>query len=122
MKHMRRHSPKTRIIWRGGSRYGRVENMDCADHNDTDYIFGLAGNAALDAAMAEATDNLRFCHAMSRKAKLRTFVSFAYKAGSWKQPRKVVGRLECSLQPVAGETGMRPLFRAVALGLLPCGP
>src|ERR1700760_4008598 len=30
-----------------------------------------------------------------------------YKAGSWQQPRKVVARLECSLQPVAGETGMR---------------
>src|SRR5256885_16017168 len=30
-----------------------------------------------------------------------------YQAGSWKRPRKVVARLECSLQPVAGETGMR---------------
>jgi hypothetical protein len=35
-------------------------------------------------------------------------VSFMYKAGSWQQSRKVVARLECSLQPVAGETGMRP--------------
>jgi len=30
-----------------------------------------------------------------------------YQAGSWKRPRKVVARLECSLQPVDGETGMR---------------
>ena len=30
-----------------------------------------------------------------------------YQATSWKRPRKVVARLECSLQPVAGETGMR---------------
>ena len=30
-----------------------------------------------------------------------------YQASSWKRPRKVVARLECSLQPVAGETGMR---------------
>jgi len=44
---------------------------------------------------------------MSSKAKLRTFASFTYQAGSWKRPRKVVARLECSLQPVAGETGMR---------------
>ena len=50
---------------------------------------------------------LRFHHAMSSKAKLRTFASFMYQAGSWKRPRKVVARLECSLQPVAGETGMR---------------
>ena len=51
--------------------------------------------------------NLRFHHAMSSKPKLRTFASFMYQAGSWKRPRKVVARLECSLQPVAGETGMR---------------
>ena len=37
-------------------------------------------------------------------------MSFTYQAGSWKRPRKVVARLECSLQPDAGETtsnGMR---------------
>jgi hypothetical protein len=106
-KRMRRHWPKTRIVWRGDSHYGRVETMDWADDNDTDYIFGLAGNAVLDALVAEAADNLRFCHATSSEMKLRTFVSFMYTAGSWQQPRKVVARLECSLQPVPGETGMR---------------
>jgi GTP cyclohydrolase FolE2 len=71
------------------------------------YIFGLAGNAVLDALVAETADNLRFHHAMSRKANLRTFASFMYQATSWKRPRKVVARLECSLQSVVGETGMR---------------
>jgi hypothetical protein len=96
-KRLRRHWPKTRIVWRGHSHYGRVEAMDWAEDNDTDYIFGLAGNAALDALVEEAADNLRFYHAMSSKAKLRTFASFMYRASSWKQPRKVVARLECSL-------------------------
>jgi Transposase DDE domain group 1 len=106
-KRMMRHWPKTRIVWRGDSHYGRVEAMDWAEDNDTDYIFGLAGNVALDAMVAEIADNLRFHHAVSRRAKLRTFASFMYQASSWKRPRKVVARLECSLQPVAGETGMR---------------
>jgi len=48
---------------------------------------------------------LRFHHAMSSEAKLRTFVAFMYQAGNWKRPRKVVARLECSLQP--GDNGMR---------------
>ena len=61
----------------------------------------------LDAIVAEVAVNLRFHHAISSKAKLRTFASFMYQAGSWKRPRKVVARLECSLQPVAGSTGMR---------------
>jgi len=106
-RRLRRHWPNTRIVWRGDSHYGRVEAMDWAEDNETDYIFGLAGNAVLDAVVAETADNLRFHHAMSRKPKLRTFASFMYQATSWNRPRKVVARLECSLQPVAGEIGMR---------------
>lgn len=104
---LRRHWPKTRLVWRGDSHYGRVEVMDWAENNDADYIFGLAGNAALDALVAKVALNLRFHHAMSSKPKLRTFATITYKAGSWKRPRKVVARLECSLQPVAGSTGLR---------------
>ena len=44
-KRIKRHWPNTRIVWRGDGHYGRVEAMD----DETDYIFGLAGNAALDA-------------------------------------------------------------------------
>ena len=106
-KRMMRHWPNTRIVWRGDSHYGRVEAMDWADDNGTDYIFGLAGNAVLDALVVEIADNLRFHHAISSKAKLRTFARFTYQASSWKQPRQVVARLECSPQPVAGEIGMR---------------
>jgi hypothetical protein len=82
--------------------------MEWAEDHDADYIFGLAGNAVLDALVAETATNLRFHHALSSKPKLRTYASFMYQAGSWKRSRKVVARLECSLQPVAaGETGMR---------------
>src|SRR5882757_7536600 len=106
-KRLRTHWPNTCIVWRGDSHYGRVEAMEWAEDDGVDYIFGLAGNAALDARVVETADNLRFHHAMSSKAKLRTFACFTYQAGSWKRPRKVVARLECSLQPVDGETGMR---------------
>jgi DDE family transposase len=52
-KRLRRHWPKARIVWRGDSHYGRVEPMEWAEDHDADYIFGLAGNAALDALVAE---------------------------------------------------------------------
>src|SRR5262245_22758380 len=74
-KRLGRHWPKTRIVWRGDSHYGRVEAMEWAESNDADYIFGLAGNAALDARVAEVAVNLRCHHAMSSKLKLRTFAS-----------------------------------------------
>jgi hypothetical protein len=109
-KRLRQHWPNSRIVWRGDSHYGRVEAMEWAENNGCDYIFGLPGNAPLDAQVAEIADNLRFHHAKSSAAKLRTFASFTYQAGSWTRPRKVVARLECSLQPDSGEatsTGMR---------------
>ena len=80
-KRLRRHWPKTRLVWRGDSHYRRVEAMDWAEEHGADYIFGLAGNAALDALAAETAVNLRFYHAMSSKPKPRTYVSFLYQAG-----------------------------------------
>jgi len=109
-KRLCQHWPHTRIVWRGDSHYGRVEAMEWAEDNDTDYIFGLPGNAVLDAIVAKTADNLRFHHAQSRHEKVRTFANFTYQASSWKRPRKVVARLECSLQPDEGattSTGMR---------------
>jgi hypothetical protein len=110
-KRLRLHWPNTRILWRGDSHYGRVEAMEWAESNGEDYIFGLGRNAALDARVAETADNLRFHHAASSAAKLRTYTSFTYQANSWARPRKVVARLECSLQPDTAEdvtsTGMR---------------
>jgi Transposase DDE domain group 1 len=109
-KRLRKHWPNTRIVWRGDSHYGRIEAMEWAENNDCDYIFGLQGNTVLDALVAKASDNLRFHHAMSSQAKLRTYMSFTYQASTWKRSRKVVARLECSLQPVEDgitSTGMR---------------
>ncbi len=51
-KRLRKHWPNTRIVWRGDSHYGRVEEIERAESDGTDYIFGLAGNPALDALVA----------------------------------------------------------------------
>jgi hypothetical protein len=40
---LRKHWPNTRIVWRGDGHYGRVEEMERAESDGTDYIFGLAG-------------------------------------------------------------------------------
>jgi len=97
----------TRLIWRGDSHYGRVEAMQWLEENDGHFIFGLGGNAALDAHVAEAAARLAFDHLLGSEDKLRTYVSFEYQASSWKRPRTVVARLEASMQPIPGEDGMR---------------
>ena len=87
------------IVWRGDSHYGRVEAMEWCEVNGAGYIFGLAGNAALDREVAEISDHLRFWHAWSNEPKMRCYSAFEYRAGSWKTARRVIARIEVSLQP-----------------------
>jgi hypothetical protein len=58
----------------------RVEATDWTQDDNTVYIFGLAGNAVLDALVAEAAD---ICAFIMRRVARRSCVSFMYKAGSW---------------------------------------
>src|SRR5258705_12642806 len=103
MKHVtrsiRKHWPKTKLVWRGDSHYGRDEAMEWAEDNGVDYIFGLAGNSVLDAFVAETADLLRLRHLLVKQDKLSCDVSFKYQAKSWSPPRRVVDRLDVSLRP-----------------------
>lgn len=103
IKHLTKRLLKTwqraNIVWRGDSHYGRSEVMDWCDDNGAGYIFGLAGNAALDRDVAEISEHLRFWHAWSAEPKMRCYTSFWHQAGSWSRPRRVIARIEASLQP-----------------------
>lgn len=111
MKHVtrriRKHWPKTKLVWRGDSHYGRHEAMEWAENNGVDYIFGLAGNSALEAFVTETADHLRLRHLLVEQDKLRCHTSFEYQANSWSRPRRVVARLEVSLHPDPEQEGLR---------------
>jgi Transposase DDE domain group 1 len=92
-------STQPNIVWRGDSHYGRVEGMDWCDANGVGYIFGFPGNSVLDAMVAETALHLRFWHAWSDQPKLRCYKVLEYQAGSWSAPRRVIARIEVSLQP-----------------------
>ena len=81
--------------------------MEWAENNGVDYIFGLAGNSVLEAFVAETADHLRLRHLLVKQDKLRWHVSFKYQAKSWSRPRRVVARLEVSLQPDPEGEGLR---------------
>jgi len=104
-RRIRTHWPKTRLIWRGDSHYGREEAMEWLENNGGDYIFGFPGNSVLDALIAETADYLRIAHACGSKDKLRCYTSVEYQARSWSHPRRVIARLEVSLQPDRNEPG-----------------
>jgi hypothetical protein len=70
--------------------------MAWCEENGVDYVFGLAGNARLDALAAAAGDDLKVRRAEAGAEKLRAFTNFAYGAKSWHRQRHVVARLEAT--------------------------
>ena len=70
--------------------------MAWCEANGVDYIFGLAGNAALHALAYEAGDDLKVRRAEAGAERVRGFAEFDYAARSWRRQRRVVARLEAT--------------------------
>jgi Transposase DDE domain group 1 len=96
VRRIRRHWPKTRLCWRGDSHYARPEAMDWCEENGVEYVFGLAGNDVLQAAVRPSADDLCVRRAETGEAKRRTWTDFGYAAKSWTRSRRVVARLEAT--------------------------
>jgi hypothetical protein len=95
-RRLRRHWPATGICWRGDSHYARPEAMEWCEANGVGYLFGLAGNDALDARIRDMADDLCVRRAEAGEEKRRTWTAFDYAAKSWSKRRRVVARLEAS--------------------------
>jgi hypothetical protein len=94
---IRRHWPKTHIVVRGDSHYGRHEAMEWCESNRIDYVFGFGGgNAVLNGMVRETADALCVERALSGKEKLRRYEKLRYGAKSWGCERTLVARLEAS--------------------------
>ena len=96
VRRIRRHWPRTRIVFRGDSHYGRPQAMAWCEENGVDYIFGLAGNRALHALAYKVADDLKVRRAEAGADRMRSFAAFAYAARSWNRERRVVARLEAT--------------------------
>ena len=95
-RRIRRHWPRTRLTFRGDGHYGRPEAMAWCEANGVDYIFGLAGNAALHGLAYAVGDDLKVRRAEAGADRVRGFASFEYAARSWNRKRRVVARLEAT--------------------------
>ena len=103
VRRIRRPWARTRLTVRGDSHYGRAEAMAWCEANGVDYIFGLAGRAALHGLAYEAGDDLKVRRADAGTDRMRGFASFDYAANcpgsalaSWKR------------QPTCASTSPRP--------------
>jgi hypothetical protein len=91
---LRRKLPWVGIILRGDSGFCRDELMRWCEHNDVRYVFGLAKNRVLErilrGSLRQAQSMLKFNGSPSE----RVFKEFRYRAKSWEQKRRVVGKAE----------------------------
>lgn len=101
IKRIRRHWPRTHILVRGDSHYGRVEAMAwCEQMPGVDYVLGFAVNKALKALTDDQAEALARARQRSGDDKLRRFATFDYGAESWDKPRRFVARLEATARGV----------------------
>ena len=97
IRRIRKNWPKVEILVRGDSHYGRPEAMDWCEDNGIGYIFGFSGNPVLAAMVAPLAEDAALRRlARAADAKVRRYAALCYAAGSWRQERRVIARVEAS--------------------------
>ncbi|HEY6353378.1 MAG TPA: IS1380 family transposase [Burkholderiaceae bacterium] len=106
---IRRRWPRVRITLRADSGFANEELMRWCEENRVDYVFGLARNRRLEAALAEPlAEAERLCIASGKPA--RVFRDFQYRTiDSWSRARRVIGKAEHTLE------GANPRFIVTSL-------
>jgi hypothetical protein len=102
VRRIRSHWPHTRLTMRGDSHYGRPEVMAWCEANEIDYIFALAGNAAVDRLVDPVADEVRVRRAQAQAPAqapvVRRYCETRYGAKSWRCERRVAARIEATTQ------------------------
>jgi hypothetical protein len=95
---IRQRWPRVRIILRADSGFARDDLMAWCEASRVDYVFGLARNRRLEAALAQhLAEAARLCAASGAPARL--FRDFSYRTiDSWSRARRVVGKAEHTMQ------------------------
>jgi len=101
--------PRVRIILRADSGFCNDKMMSWCEANRIDYVFGLARNPRLEAALVEQLAQAKtLCVNLGKPA--RVFRDFHYRTlDSWSRTRRVVGKAEHTLD------GSNPRFVVTSL-------
>src|SRR3954470_4287956 len=95
---IRQEWPRVRIILRADSGFSNDELMGWCEANRVDYVFGLARNRRLEAALVDQLAEAKhLCTASGQPA--RVFRDFQYcTIDSWNRTRRVIGKAEHTLE------------------------
>ena len=94
VRRIRRHWPRTRIVFRGDSHYGRTEAMAWCEATGARLHLRPGGQSRAHALAYDAAVDLKVRRAEAGVEKMRAFTAFAYAARSWNRKRRVVARRE----------------------------
>jgi Transposase DDE domain group 1 len=92
--HLRARWPRVRILLRADAGFAREELMRWCEHNSVDFLFGLAKNARLTAAIVAELAAARE-HSEQTGKPARRFKDFTWSTlDSWSRTRRVIGKAE----------------------------
>lgn len=87
--------PKMRIIFRGDSAFARKHIFHWCENNDVEYIVGIGANKVLQSEVEER-ENALVSKQKESEDDQKEYISFYYKAASWKKERRIIAKLEAS--------------------------
>jgi hypothetical protein len=91
---LRARWPRVRILLRADAGFAREQLMHWCEHNGVDFLFGLAKNARLTAAIAAELAAARQ-HSEQTGKPARRFKNFTWSTlDSWSRTRRVIGKAE----------------------------
>ena len=94
IRRIRRHWSRTRILIRGDSHYAAPEVFDLLEDLGCRYCLGLGMNKALKVLAAPWCEEVALSRLESGAAAERRYHEARYQARSWRQERRIVGRVE----------------------------
>ncbi len=92
---LRKAWPEVKIVFRADSGFCRRRTLSWCEHNEVEYIVGLAKNSRLIDVAAQLLLHAERQYQLTG-GKQRLFSEFEYAAGTWKRPRRVIVKAEHS--------------------------
>jgi hypothetical protein len=93
VERLRRQWPAVNILVRGDGGFCRWRMMRWCDSHGVRYLLGLPRNAVLERTSEEWMAQVKEAHRLDGRSH-RVFGEFAYAAGSWDRPRRVIAKAE----------------------------
>ncbi len=96
IKYLRQHWPQTLIVFRGDGHFSYPEVMGWIDGQaNVMYVIGLTGNVRLEKLIQAHVERATKLYDQT-KNDIRLYHSISYQAGSWKEHKRVVAKIEVS--------------------------